>query len=391
MKHYKTSTLILILAPFVFSFAFGLDIYVPIVPEMKVLFHTSQANIQLTLSLFLLTAGVGQLFVGPLSDQIGRYRAMLFSCCFFIIGSAACALAPNITVLVIARVVCAFGTCGMLAVAFAIIRDMYSGDEGAQLYSFLNGAIGVSPTFAPIIGGYLAVWLGWSAVFWFLVGLGALALILTKLTITETLPMKKRVPFDFAIFKRYWGIFTNRQFLRYGLFAGFGITVFFCFFSVSPFIIIKLLHVSVEHFGYYFAIFGIVIAMGSVVSGKVVVKIGIEHTIKIGLILIFIGGILMLAWYQLYGLSLTSFMVTTVIACVGAAFFVGPAASGALEPFGHIAGTASATLGCTQFTISAVIGTIMMHWPVTSSMSYAICILIVAVLALINYIFTKVN
>ena len=74
MKQHNKFLLILILAPFVFSFAFGLDIYVPIVPEMQRVFHTTPFMVQLTLSLFLLINGVGQLFIGPLSDQFGRHR-----------------------------------------------------------------------------------------------------------------------------------------------------------------------------------------------------------------------------------------------------------------------------------------------------------------------------
>ena len=68
MKKYSQFQLISILTPFVFTFALGLDIYIPILPQMTRIFDTSPALIQLTMSLFLLFTGLGQLVIGPLAD-----------------------------------------------------------------------------------------------------------------------------------------------------------------------------------------------------------------------------------------------------------------------------------------------------------------------------------
>lgn len=383
MKQHNKFILILILAPFVFSFAFGLDIYVPIVPEMQRVFHTTPFMVQLTLSLFLLINGIGQLLIGPLSDQFGRYKIITLSGVLFIIGSVLSALSVDIDMLIAARMLCALGACGLLVVAFAIVRDLYSGNESAYMYSFLNGAIGISPTFAPIIGGYLAVAFGWQAVFWFLAALGILVLLTTYFFISETLPHENRQRVGRNIFQRYWSVFRQRSFLVYATFAGFGITIFFSFFSVSSFIIINLLHVAVQHFGYYFAVFGLVILCGGFITGLVVVRIGINKTIFYGVILMLLGGVLMLLSDIYLGLHLATFLVTTAIACFGASFLAGAAAAGVMEPFPHMAGTAAAGLGAMQFIISSLIGTLLMHWPVTSSTSYAICIISVGIAALL--------
>ncbi len=389
MKQHSKSILILILAPFVFSFAFGLDIYVPIVPEMQRVFHTTPFMVQLTLSLFLLITGVGQLIIGPLSDQFGRYRIIALSAVLFIIGSILSASSVDIGMLIIARMICALGACGLLVVSFAIIRDLYSGNDSAQMYSFINGAIGISPTFAPVIGGYLAVAWGWQAVFWFLATLGVLVLFTTCFFITETLPYERRQKVGHNIWQRYWTVFCNKHFLVYGTFAGLGVTIFFSFFSVSSFVIIDLLHVPVQNFGYYFAVFGLVILTGGFVTGWTVVRLGINKTIFYGVILALLGGLLMLITNLFWGLHLATFLIATAIACYGAAFIDGAAAAGVMEPFPHIAGTAAAALGAIQFGISALIGTVLMHWSVTSSISYAICIISVAVVGLLLSICLK--
>jgi Bcr/CflA subfamily drug resistance transporter len=389
MQHHSRALLALILAPFVFSFAFALDIYVPVVPHMRAVFHASQFMVQMTLSLFLLGLGLGQLLMGPLADKYGRWKVLFISALLFSLTSLICALSNSIITMLISRVFCGVGACGLLIVSFAIVRDLYSGDESAQLYSWLNAAIGVSPTFAPIIGSLLAAVWGWRAVFWFLVLMGIVVAILICAFVRETLPVSKRVPVDRQVFKRYLTLYSHRTFIKYTLFASFGVATCFSFFSVSPFIIINLLHVPEIHFGLYFAVFGVVLIIGGILAGKLNVTIGLDKTINIGLSLLMLGGVLMLATNLLIGLHLWSFLITMAIACCGAVFCIGAGAAGAMEPFPNIAATAAAAFQAGEFLIAALIGTILMHFPVTSSISYAITLIIISLLGVSVKYLTK--
>jgi MFS transporter, DHA1 family, chloramphenicol/florfenicol resistance protein len=381
MRNYKTSQLVFTLTPFVFSFAFGLDIYIPIVPQMAHLFATSQAMIQLTLSLFLFTTGVGQLFIGPLADQFGRKKIFFVSSLLFALGSLICASSTHITWLIAGRFISSLGACGMLVTSFALVRDLYTKEESAKMYSFLNGAIGISPTFAPILGGYLSVYFGWQAVFLFLTLIGLLALFTTALFVEETLPQENRVKFDRGIFHRYWNIVRTRQFFIFATLAGLAEGVFFCFFSISPFIIIDLHGIPTHEFGYYFAVFGLVISLGGVASGKTVERIGISSTIGLGIFLMLLGGLSMIGWHLWADPSLKGFLIPMVIACTGAIFVVGGSASAALEPFPTIAGTASAAFGAFEFGISALIGSCLMLFPTDSTIPYGISIVMTGILA----------
>ncbi len=381
MNKYKSLHLVLILTPFVFAFAFGLDIYIPIVPQMASLFNTTPAMIQLTLSLFLFTTGAGQLLIGPLADQFGRKKIFYISSLCFALGSLICALSPHITWLLIGRLVSSIGACGMLVTSFALVRDLYSSEDSAKMYSFLNGAIGISPTFAPILGGHLSLYFGWQSVFIFLCAIGVVSLLVTKLFITESHPKEKRVKIDHAVFRRYFDILCNRQFLIHAIIAGCAEAVFFCFFSISPFIIIDLHGIPTHEFGYYFAVFGLVIGLGGVLSGKMVEKFGIHSTLGLGILLMLIGGLSMLGWHNLAGPSLKGFLIPMAIACTGAIFLVGGSASAALEPFAPIAGTASAAFGSFEFGISAIVGTCLMLFPADSTVPYGISIVLMSSLA----------
>jgi Bcr/CflA subfamily drug resistance transporter len=382
MKQYKTLQLVLILTPFVFSFAFGLDIYIPIVPQMTEIFNTSPNIIQLTLSLFLLITGIGQLLVGPLSDQFGRKRVFYVASFLFALGSIVCAVSPHVIWLIIGRVISAFGACGMLVNSFALVRDLYGSDKSAKIYSFLNGAIGISPTFAPIIGGYLSLYFGWQSVFFFLGAIGIFAIIVTNTFIQETLQPVNRVKIDNDILKRYVSILSNRQFLIYALMGGCAESVFFCFFSISPFMIIDLHGIPTHEFGYYFAVFGSVIALGGFLSGKITEKFGIQKTIMLGIMLMFFGGFSMLAWDYFYDITLSGFLIPMAFACTGAMFLVGGTASMALEPFPLIAGTASAAFGAFEFGIASLVGSLLMLFPVVSSVPYGFFIVILAAICL---------
>lgn len=389
MKNYKIYQIILILTPFVFAFAFGLDAYIPVIPQMAKIFDTTPALVQMTLSLFLLITGLGQLFVGPLSDQWGRKPILYASALLFALGSLACAFSPSISFLIAARCVAAVGACGMLVTSFALVRDLYSNEETAKLYSFLNGAIGISPTFAPIIGGFLAVRFGWQSVFVLLTLIGLMAMLVTRLFVTETHPVEYRVKVNKTLLPRYLSIVRNKTLLIYSLISGFGESVFFCFFSISPFIIIGLHGIPTDEFGYYFALFGSVIALGGFASGKLVEKLGTDKTIALGIGLMFLGGVSMLSCYFAFLCSLAGFLIPMAIACTGAMFLIGCSASKAMAPFQTIAGTASAAFGAIQFTLSSLVGSLLMLFPTNSTLPYASIIILMSILSVVFWIYVR--
>jgi multidrug resistance protein len=189
---YTPLKLVFLLAPLVFSFAVGQDIFIPEVPKLTGLFHTTPGLVQLTLSLFMLAVGVGQLIIGPLSDRFGRKSIVLLSIALYTLGSIAAVLTESIDILIFTRILQGFGACGMMVCAFAIVRDLSEGNESAQIYSYLNGAIAISPLLAPLAGGYLDVSFGWRAPFFFLGILGVAIFIAIALCLSETIKEKNK-------------------------------------------------------------------------------------------------------------------------------------------------------------------------------------------------------
>ncbi|MDC0535280.1 multidrug effflux MFS transporter [Francisellaceae bacterium] len=382
MWPYRPITTVFLLAPIVFSFALALDVYMPVIPEMKRVLHTSQEMVQLTLSLFFLVTGFGQLILGPLSDQIGRHKVLLISAILFFITSILCANSTSIEPLIIYRIIQGFGACGLSVTAFAIVRDAFSGKTSAMIYSFLNAMLSISPILGPIVGVIIAAYFPWYGVFFFLAGLGLFTTILAIFFIKDSLPKENRKPLNLTIFSRYLSICKSLTFWAYTLPSIAGVSAFFTLFSMTPYII-KELGEPRSQIGIYFGLAGCAFLVGSLISGLIVHKLGVLKTSLFGTYLVLFSGILLLIVYFIDGLSLLGFFLPCMIATFGCALTAGSGASGALEPFGHISGSASAMFGALELGGSAVIGTIATLFPITTSMPLGFTMIITALMGVI--------
>ena len=374
---------VLLLAPFILGFAMALDLYVPSIPEMHAYFSTSPLAVQLTVSLFLLTTGIGQLVVGPFADHYGRRTIVLAGTIIYLLSSVFSALSPTIEILILSRVLQGIGACSMMVACFAIVRDLFEGNECARIYSFLNSTIALSPLVAPSIGGYLALYYSWRASFVFLAVIAFLIMALAFFKLKESLPKEERVTLSKDFLFNYKHVFKSKQFKMYTLCAGSGFAGFLTFFSVSPYIIIELLHVPKQHFGVYFASIGLVCFIGSLLSGQLAKKIGTYKTAVLGAILMAAAGVVMSLWYWLFGLCIAGFMWPMMVMGVGGAFLMGAGAGGAIEPFPEMAGVASALFGCCQFVFAFLISTLVLEWQVASTIPLALTLIILGLLSLI--------
>ena len=377
MWKYSPLKTILILGPMVFAFALAMDVYMPVLPEMQKSLHTTQQMVQITLSLFLIVTGVGQLILGPLSDQIGRFKVILFSSLLFLLGSILCAFSTTIEFLIFSRVVQAIGCCGLSVSAFAIIRDAFSGKTSSMIYSLINAIISISPIVGPLIGVQLAVHFEWNSAFILLSILAFIVFLMVVFLVKESLPVERRKKVSWSVFARYLQVAKSLQFLAYSLTAVSGMSAFFILFSMTPYII-TYLGFPISKIYVMFGSAGVAFLLGSLFAGVIVNALGVHKTAVLGVVCVFLAGSLSLGIYLVYGLSLWGFFAPCFFATFGCALVVGTGASGAMEPFYEMAGVAADLFGTMEFALSGILGSIAMLFPATSSLPIAITMLVMS-------------
>ena len=389
LRKLSISKVVLLLAPMVVSLPFAMDIYVPAVPRIANLFHVTAGTLQLTLTLFMLVSGLIQLIVGPLSDQFGRKPISFIVIFIFTVGTLLCSIAESVSALISYRMIQAAGSCGMMVVGFAVVRDVFEGNESAQTYSILNGIISFSPMFAPFIGSYLDVHYGWPSTFLVLVFFAIWAFLTVGIGLPETLAKTRRIVVSVNIFREYKEILWHPIFLLYTCVTGFGLSYLYLFCSISPYIIIRLLHIPEINYGYYFCFMGISFFIGSFVAAGVVKKFGIYKTVIVGLILSLTGGLLMTIWYFITDLTINNFIWPMLFIGVGGTMCMGAGNGGLMEPFSDKAGAASALSGAIRFIFAAILGSILIRSTVSSTLPLGGSAIVFSVVSLIVFIARK--
>lgn len=128
---------------------------------------------------------------GKLADIHGRRIVLLSGIAIFIVGSVACALAPSLWLLVVARFVQGLGGGGLIALAQTIIADMVSPKERGRYQVYIASVFMVSSVVGPVLGGIISEALHWSVIFWINLPLGAAAYWMTSSAL-KRLPRHER-------------------------------------------------------------------------------------------------------------------------------------------------------------------------------------------------------
>ena len=189
----KHSVRVLITLAVLLGFAsISTDLFLPALPTMSRALRAGEGSLQFAISGYLLGFGLGQLFWGPVSDRFGRRLPVAVGVAVFVIGSAGCALSTEAWQIIAWRVVQALGASAGVALARAMVRDLYGRDQAAGVLSTLMTVMAVAPLVGPSIGAQILAVLPWQAIFWSLVIIGA-ATLLAVLGLPETLARANRV------------------------------------------------------------------------------------------------------------------------------------------------------------------------------------------------------
>lgn len=347
--------------------AFGplaIDMYLPAFPAVAKFYNTNDGAVQATLAVYFAGLAIGQAFLGPLSDRMGRRIPLLGGIALFIAASLMAALAPNIETLALARFLQALGGCAGIVVSRAMVRDLFNERDSAQVYSMLMLVMGVAPILAPMAGGFIVAHSDWHLIFVILAIYGALCFVAVAWGLGETLPAHKHVKDGLApIIRAYLALFRDVPFMAFSLANACISASMFAYITGSPFVFIELHGFTPSEFAILFGINACGIIGASQVnawllrrlpphlSGRFILRVAITAHLIASTVLILATIFLPSAFWLL------AVPVFLVVMCYG---FVGAnAVAAAMSRAGARVGAASALNGILQFVIAALAGGIV--------------------------------
>jgi DHA1 family bicyclomycin/chloramphenicol resistance-like MFS transporter len=336
--------------------AFGplaIDFYLPAFPAMALAFGTDEKHVQLTLAAYFLGLSIGQLAYGPVADRFGRRIPLLTGVGLFTAASLACAYAPNLEWLIGARFIQALGGCAGMVIARAVVSDKCDAVGSAKVFSQLMLVMGLAPILAPMLGGLLVNTTGWQSIFLVLTGFSALAGLAVAFGLPESMPAHvPRQPLSGAL-RQYGRLLKDPVYLGHALTGGIAIAGMFSYIAGSPFVFIKLYGIPAEHFGWFFGANAAGFILVAQINARLLAKRG-PASLLTRTVWIYLGaGLALLAVSALHTEQLWPLLLPLFV-CIASLGCILPNASAcAMNGQGARAGSASAMMGCLQFSVAA--------------------------------------
>lgn len=328
----------------------SIDMYLPGFPDIERDFQ--QRGVEVTMAAFIVGIAVGQLFYGPISDRYGRKPPLYIGFGLYMLGALGCALAVNMTMLTVMRVVQALGGCAGLVIGRAIVRDRCEPHEAARAFTTLTMIVALGPVFAPAVGGFIVTHFGWRATFVVQVAI-ALTLMLTMHRVLSESHVTRDPTVSFGdVLRNYGRLSRNRHFMALSLLLGFSMASMFSYVTGAPKVITQNYGLSAQQFGALIGLNGLAFMSASMLNmralrtmtpGQVMARY-VWASPLLGIALLILSLLFELPLWAVVSLQLLFFVT------IGR---VSPNVSAlALAPHGRNAGTASALMGATQSTLT---------------------------------------
>ena len=342
--------------------AMSIDAMLPALGLMAIDLNVENANdTQLVISAIFLGLAVAQMAFGPLSDAIGRKPTIYLGLAIFCAGSAISILAQSFEIMLLGRLLQGVGAAGPKIVTVALIRDQYKGESMARIMSTVIAIFIVVPAIAPALGQGILQIAHWRYIFVLLLAQGIIALIWFASRQPETLAPENRMPISIRrVGQAIVETCKNRTALGYTLAAGFVFGAFLGYLNSAQQIFVGQYGVG-AWFPAYFGALAVTLGLASVFNARMVTRFGM---FPLSLRALWSLSLLSLAFVGPAILTdgnpplwvLMAFLVPAFF-CVGILF--GNFNALAMEPMGHIAGTAAAVIASLSTSISLVFGIVI--------------------------------
>ncbi|MCT7484833.1 multidrug effflux MFS transporter [Aliarcobacter cryaerophilus] len=333
----------------------GVDTYLPSIPEIAKYFDVNIHKVELSLSIFLIGFAIGQIFGGPISDRYGRRVGSIVGLLGYALFSFLIIFSSSIYELWIYRFLEAFFGGITVVNATAAVRDRFSGQEAAKVFSLIGMVRSLAPLLAPVFGAAIIHFFPWEGIFVFLTIYALIVAFFIYKDLPESFTYTKQ-----NIIESYKLVLTHKKAMKAMLVLAISFGAFFIIIAKTSYIYIEYFGIKTDYFPLFFGINFIILIAMIKVNVTLLKTYEAKNIAKYATLIQFCVGIIFLLIHKDMNLILTVIIIASYMSMM--AFIFGNCMSLAIEHFSKNAGVASGVIGVLQFGLGALISSVALNF-----------------------------
>ena len=334
--------------------SFSMNAVVPALPEIQAYFGATIAQTQIIISAGLLALALGNLLIAPLSDRIGRKPIVIAGLAVFSLANVVAALAPDIWIVIVARIVQAFGIGAGTAVARAAINDYFGPERAATGIALTAMAILFVPLVAPTVGGFATEWFGWRMPLALTAAFGLCAALYILFGTESTRPEPASAGPAPGMLQSYATLLGDPRFRAFALYGSFLLCSIYTFVTGAPYVARQLMHLSASDYGLWAALPAAASLCGFATAARISRRVGANTMLGTGTALAVLGGFWMLIAAGLHVTHPLALFAPAMLISFAQSISLPNAMAGALGLRPRLAGAASGLMGFLQLALAAL-------------------------------------
>jgi DHA1 family bicyclomycin/chloramphenicol resistance-like MFS transporter len=356
---------------------FSNDLYVPSLSLVAQGLGTDAGSVQLTMTAVLIGFSVGALIHGPLADRFGRKPVLCAGLAAYAVAGMLAALSEGLGALIAARVLQGISASAAIVLTRAIVLDRWTGTEASRVMSWISIFMFIAPVLAPLLGGYIAAFGYWPAVFWFQAAVGVLALIMTGLFLNRV--HSGSGASMLASFRSYGIVLTDVNLIGYMMCTACAFIGLIAFVSTSSIVFVSYYGLTPTIQGLCFSTVMLGAATGSFFNSRMVSARGISAMLSFGTSCLGVGGLLVFTACLLEA-SPPVLVATIVVYVFGIGFVFANTLARMMSHYRQYAAAVSAAFASNQLLLGAFATIVLSRISTPGLMPLGISVAISAVL-----------
>lgn len=332
----------------------SLALYTPAMPVLVDFFGTTDALVKLTVTVYFAGFAAAQLICGPLSDGLGRRPVIVGFMAIYLLACLIILYSGSIEVMLAARFLQGVGAAMGIAIARAIVRDVFADARSVKIMNLMGLFIAIAPAVAPTVGGLTLQFAPWQTLFAFMAIMGIGVILVAIFLLRETVERDLARIRPKALFAAYRALLVDPYFMLASLVVACAIGAIYALATMLPFVLMEQVGLSPTAFGFSQVLQAGAFLVGAMAVQSLLPRMQADGLVPIGLGLLLAGSILLVASVSIQGATFLNVMLPIAVFSFGVAFIMPAMLANSLMPYPKIAGAASALTAFLQMAAGLI-------------------------------------